>query len=192
MTHQVNYKIMKRRTTPIVHIGPLALGGDTPVVIQSMTNTDTSDVESTVAQALGLHAAGAQVIRMTVNDEAAARAVPEIIKRVRSEVSPLNPLLSQEGKVQVAFVGDFHFNGNKLLKAVPQCAQALDKYRINPGNADDTNFKEMVEIAVANQKVVRIGVNGGSLDQAVLDELMELNAASPTPLSADDILWKPW
>lgn len=167
---------MKRRVTPVVKIGPLALGGDQAVVIQSMTNTDTSDVESTVAQALELHAAGAQVIRMTVNDEAAAKAVPEIIKQVRAQA---------EG--DVAFVGDFHFNGNKLLKAVPECAQALDKYRINPGNADDTNFKEMVEIAAANQKVVRIGVNGGSLDQAVLDELMELNATSPKPLPSGEV-----
>jgi (E)-4-hydroxy-3-methylbut-2-enyl-diphosphate synthase len=156
------------------------MGGSHPVVIQSMTNTDTSDVEATVAQAVELAKAGAQVIRMTVNDEAAAKAVSAIIKRVRAEFE-LNP---------IAFVGDFHFNGNKLLKAVPECAQALDKYRINPGNADDTNFKEMVEIAIQYEKAVRIGVNGGSLDQKVLDELMELNAQSPTPLSSGDIFIK--
>ncbi len=170
----------KTRSTPEVHIGPLKMGGDNPIVIQSMTNTDTSDIDATVAQALELAHAGAQVIRMTVNDEAAAKAVPEIITRVRTQFE-LNPM---------AFVGDFHFNGNKLLKAVPDCAQALDKYRINPGNADDTNFKEMVEIAVQHQKAVRIGVNGGSLDQKVLDNLMELNAQSPTPLAAGNIFIK--
>jgi len=170
---------MKPRITPEVRIGPINMGGQNSIVIQSMTNTDTSDVDSTVAQALELIAAGAQVIRMTVNDEAAAKAVPAIIKTVRSQTEN-----------EVGFVGDFHFNGNKLLKAVPECAKALDKYRINPGNADDTNFKEMVEIAVAENKAVRIGVNGGSLDQKVLDDMMELNAQSPTPLEANDILIK--
>jgi len=170
----------KTRLTPEVPIGPLKMGGANPIVIQSMTNTDTSDVEATVTQAVELAQAGAQLIRMTVNDEAAAKAVPQIITRVRTEFD-LNP---------IAFVGDFHFNGNQLLKAVPACAQALDKYRINPGNADDTNFREMVEMAVQNKKVVRIGVNGGSLDQKVLDNLMELNAQSPTPLTAGEIFIK--
>lgn len=170
----------KPRITPEVQIGPVKMGGGNAIVIQSMTNTDTSDVAATVAQALELAQAGAQVIRMTVNDVAAAKAVPAIINGVRTEFE-LHPL---------AFVGDFHFNGNKLLKAVPECAQALDKYRINPGNADDTNFKEMVEIAVQNQKPVRIGVNGGSLDSKLLDALMELNAQSPTPLSAEEIFVK--
>jgi (E)-4-hydroxy-3-methylbut-2-enyl-diphosphate synthase len=169
-----------KRLTPEVVIGPVKMGGGNPIVIQSMTNTDTSDVDSTVAQALELAQAGAQVIRMTVNDLAATKAVPAIITQVRAGLETH----------QVAFVGDFHFNGNKLLKAVPECAQALDKYRINPGNADDTNFKEMVEIAVQNKKVVRIGVNGGSLDPAVLDTLMELNAQSPTPLEAGEIFIK--
>ena len=168
-----------KRCSPEVIIGPIKMGSDNPIVIQSMTNTDTSDVKASVAQALELAQAGAQVIRMTVNDKAAAKAVPEIIHQVRAAL-----------ETEVAFVGDFHFNGNKLLKAVPECAKALDKYRINPGNADDTNFKEMVEIAVQNQKTVRIGVNGGSLDQKVLDDLMELNAQSPTPLSATDIFIK--
>lgn len=172
----------KNRLTPEVKIGPIRMGSKNPIVIQSMTNTDTSDVNATVTQAVELAQAGAQVIRMTVNDEAAAKAVPEIINRVRTKFEPSSNL--------IAFVGDFHFNGNKLLKAVPECAQALDKYRINPGNADDTNFKEMVEIAMANKKAVRIGVNGGSLDQKVLDDLMDLNAASPTPLSAGEIFIK--
>jgi len=169
----------KNRLTPEVKIGPIKMGGGNAIVIQSMTNTDTSDTEATIAQALELAHAGAQVIRMTVNDIAAAKAIPKIIKRVRTKFDK-----------EVAFVGDFHFNGNKLLKAVPECATALDKYRINPGNADDTNFKEMVEIAIANNKAVRIGVNGGSLDEKVLDELMELNAQSPTPLSSGEIFIK--
>lgn len=328
---------MKKRITPTVHVGPIRMGGRNPIVIQSMTNTDTSDVEATVAQALELISAGAQVIRMTVNNEAAAQAVSEIKKRLTEHfaaspppekgelegvffpyekelttlaqknrqnpteaekklwnllsrkqfqdlkftrqkpilsyivdfycssqklvievdgdshadqveydkkrtieleelglrvirysnnevlnnlegvyedlLSKLNPPQSPllrgeapaapnstcipspekgklEGVLPFALVGDFHFNGNKLLKAVPACAKALDKYRINPGNADDTNFKEMVEIAVAEKKAVRIGVNGGSLDSQVLDEMMDLNAQSPTPLSAGDIFVK--
>jgi (E)-4-hydroxy-3-methylbut-2-enyl-diphosphate synthase len=172
----------KNRLTPEVKIGPITMGGGHSIVIQSMTNTDTSDIKATVAQAVELAQAGAQVIRMTVNDEAAAKAVPNVIKQVRTQF--------ESGSNLIAFVGDFHFNGNKLLKAVPECAKALDKYRINPGNADDTNFREMVEIAVQNKKVVRIGVNGGSLDPQVLDELMELNAQSPTPLSSDEIFVK--
>ncbi len=150
------------------------------MVIQSMTNTDTSDIDSTVSQVLALYEAGAQVVRMTVNDEDAAKAVPEIaekLKKINGDDIP-------------ALVGDFHFNGNVLLKKVPECAEVLDKYRINPGNADDQNFREMVEIAIKHNKPVRIGVNGGSLDQKVLDNLMDLNAKSPEPLSADDIFVK--
>ena len=172
----------KNRLSPEVKVGPINMGGKNPIVIQSMTNTDTSNVDATVSQVVALAKSGAQVIRMTVNDLAAAQAVPEIIDRVRTKFEPSSNL--------IAFVGDFHFNGNKLLKAVPECAEALDKYRINPGNADDTNFKEMVEIAVKNNKAVRIGVNGGSLDPKVLDEMMELNAVSPTPLSSGDIFIK--
>ena len=153
------------------------MGGDHKVVVQSMTNTDTSDVDSTVAQAAELAEAGAQLVRMTVNDDDAAKAVPEIRKVLENKLDDKMP----------ALVGDFHFNGNRLLKKFPECAKALDKYRINPGNADDTNFREIVEIAIVNKKVVRIGVNGGSLDQAVLDRLMDLNGKSPKPLSSEAI-----
>lgn len=166
-----------KRTTPTVQIGSVLMGGEHQVVVQSMTNTDTSDIESTVAQVVELAEAGSQVVRMTVNDDAAARAVPEIKKQVTEQLGDKAPPL----------VGDFHFNGNHLLKKFPECAKALDKYRINPGNADDTNFREMVEIAIEHDKVVRIGVNGGSLDQKVLDRLMDLNGMSPNPVSAEDI-----
>ncbi len=168
---------MKQRATPIVTIGSIQIGGGNPVAIQSMTNTDTSDIKATVTQILELNQAGAQIVRITVNSDEAAQAVPAIVTEVR-KVS------------DVPIVGDFHFNGNKLLKRFPDCAKALDKYRINPGNADDTNFKEMVEIAIKNNKPVRIGVNGGSLDPKVLDALMELNARSPNPLSSDEIFVK--
>lgn len=151
---------MKRRKTSEVQIGKIKIGGSHPIVIQSMTNTDTSDVQATVAQILELALAGAEIVRITVNDEAAASAVPEIITQVRK-------------KSPVPIVGDFHFNGNKLLKKYPECAQALDKYRINPGNAHDQNFREMVEIAIANQKPVRIGVNAGSIDAKIMQELMD-------------------
>lgn len=146
----------------IVQIGNVKVGGNNPVVIQSMTNTDTADVDATVKQILELAKAGSQMVRITVNDDDAAKAVPKIISKVRLN-SP------------VPIVGDFHFNGNTLLKKYPECAKALDKYRINPGNADDTNFREMVEIAIENDKAVRIGVNGGSLDAKVLDRLMDEN-----------------
>ncbi|HEY5714188.1 MAG TPA: flavodoxin-dependent (E)-4-hydroxy-3-methylbut-2-enyl-diphosphate synthase [Candidatus Gracilibacteria bacterium] len=158
----------------IVQIGSVKIGGPHPIAIQSMTNTDTSDVAQTATQILELHLAGADIVRMTVNDMAAAKAVPHILEIVRKTST-------------VPLVGDFHFNGNKLLKAHPECAKALDKYRINPGNADDTNFREMVEIAAHYQKPVRIGVNGGSLDPKILDELMEINASNPSPLGSDDV-----
>jgi len=162
--------LLAMKTT--VQIGNIKIGSGHPVVIQSMTNTDTSDIVSTVRQILTLAKAGSQMVRITVNDDDAAKAVPIIISKVR-----LNS--------RIPIVGDFHFNGNILLKKFPECAKALDKYRINPGNADDTNFQEMVDIAIENNKAVRIGVNGGSLDQKVLNRLMNENVKSMR--SSEDI-----
>ena len=162
--------LLAMKTT--VQIGNIKIGSGHPVVIQSMTNTDTSDIVSTVRQILTLAKAGSQMVRITVNDDDAAKAVPIIISKVR-----LNS--------RIPIVGDFHFNGNILLKKFPECAKALDKYRINPGNADDTNFQEMVNIAIENNKAVRIGVNGGSLDQKVLNRLMNENVKSMR--SSEDI-----
>ncbi len=158
----------------IVQIGSVKMGKNLPVIIQSMTNTDTADIEATVAQILELNSAGSAIVRITVNNEEAAQAVPEIIAKVR-RIS------------QVPIVGDFHFNGNVLLKKYPECAKALDKYRINPGNASDENFKEMIEIAIENDKPVRIGVNGGSLDQKVLDNLMDENSKKTMTMTSDEV-----
>ncbi len=172
-----------------VQIGDIKMGHNQPVVIQSMTNTDTADIEATTAQIIELAKAGSQMVRITVNDADAAKAVPEIIKKVRSYFQKESsiPVINKALSKMPAIVGDFHFNGNFLLKNYPECAKLLDKYRINPGNADDTNFREMIEIAIMNNKVVRIGVNGGSLDNTVLDRLMEHNAQQKNPLSSDDI-----
>ena len=169
-----------RRTTPTVHVGSVPVGSDHPVVIQSMTNTDTSDVSATVEQVAALHRAGSEIVRVTVNDEAAARAVPEV-KRV----------LSEHG-IDVPLVGDFHYNGHLLLTRVPAAAAALDKYRINPGNVGvgarhDENFRRIVEIARDHGKPVRIGVNWGSLDAALLTRMMDENARSPEPADAHEV-----
>ncbi len=157
----------------MIQIGSVKMGKGCPVVIQSMTNTDTADIEATVAQILELSQVGSEIVRITVNDEDAAEAVPKIIEKVRK-------------KTDVPIVGDFHFNGNILLKKYPECAKSLDKYRINPGNASDENFREMIEIAIKNDKPVRIGVNGGSLDRVVLDKLMEENAVKKEK-SSDEV-----
>ncbi len=154
---------MKKNYT--VNIGNIKMGGGNPIVIQSMTNTDTSDVDSTFAQVQELHGAGAQIIRMTVNDFAAAEAIPKI--RAKLEAAGTCPPL----------VGDFHFNGNVLLEKYPEMALALDKYRINPGNAKNEEFIKIVQCAIKYNKPVRIGVNGGSLDQEILDKMMEENTA---------------
>src|SRR5690606_20016967 len=155
----------RRRSTP-VRIGSVTVGGAAPVVVQSMTNTDTADVESTVAQVRALARAGSELVRITVNTEEAALAVPQIRDR-----------LAQQG-VAAPLVGDFHFNGHRLLKAHPGCAEALAKYRINPGNVGrgskrDPQFAEMIEVACRNEKPVRIGVNWGSLDQDLLTRMMD-------------------
>ena len=165
-----------RRSTPSASIGGVLVGAAHPIVVQSMTNTDTADAVGTAAQVAHLARAGSQIVRITVNHEAAAAAVPEIVQRVADE------------GLQVPIVGDFHYNGHKLLAAFPEAAAALAKYRINPGNVGtkrrDENFQTIVKIANDNAKPVRIGVNWGSLDQDLLTQLMEENAKAPQPASA--------
>jgi len=170
-----------RRPSVPVHIGRVVVGGDHPVVVQSMTNTDTADVEATALQVRALAIAGSELVRVTVNTEEAAAAVPAIVER-----------LAQLG-VSVPIVGDFHFNGHKLLRGHPACAEALAKYRINPGNVGrgskrDPQFAEMIEIACRYGKPVRIGVNWGSLDQDLLTRLMDENSRRPHPLDANDVM----
>ena len=169
-----------RRHSVPVRIGSVTVGGPAPVVVQSMTNTDTADIEATVQQIKALARAGSELVRVTVNTDEAAAAVPHVRDR-----------LAQMG-VLVPIVGDFHFNGHKLLKAHPACAEALAKYRINPGNVGrgskrDPQFAEMIEVACLNQKPVRIGVNWGSLDQELLTRLMDENSKSEQPLDARDV-----
>src|SRR6478736_5842654 len=169
-----------RRRTVTTTIGDVAVGGAHPIVVQSMTNTDTADVALTVAQTAALAAAGSQLVRVTVNNEAAAAAVPEIVRR-----------LSDIG-VDVPIIGDFHYNGHLLLTKYPDCARALAKYRINPGNVsvgrkNDDNFRTMIEVAVTNQKPVRIGVNWGSLDSALLTKMMDENSLLPEPKDAREV-----
>ena len=169
-----------RRKTPTVLIGNVRVGSDAPVVVQSMTNTDTADVPSTVRQVAALHRAGSEIVRVTVNNDEAAKAVPAIVEELAQQ------------DVHVPIVGDFHYNGHLLLKKYPDCARALAKYRINPGNCsigrkDDDNFRTMIECAVENQKPVRIGVNWGSLDQALLTRMMDENAKSARPKEARDV-----
>jgi len=171
---------IERRQTVTALVGGVRVGSDAPVVVQSMTNTDTADVPGTVAQVAALARAGSELVRVTVNNDAAAAAVPEIVER-----------LDKQG-VRVPVIGDFHYNGHILLKKYPECARALAKYRINPGNVsvgrkDDDNFRAMIEVAVQNQKPVRIGVNWGSLDQALLTKMMDENAALPEPKDARDV-----
>ncbi len=170
----------QRRTTYTCSIGPVRVGGDTPVVVQSMTNTDTADVPGTIKQVAALARAGSELVRVTVNNEAAAAAVPHIVEG-----------LEKQG-VRVPIIGDFHYNGHLLLKKFPACAQALGKYRINPGNVsvgrkDDDNFRTMIEVAVQNDKPVRIGVNWGSLDQALLTRMMDENSRLAEPKDARDV-----
>jgi len=158
----------------LVDVGGVKVGSERPIVVQSMTNTDTADIAGTVAQVNALHAAGSELVRVTVNNDAAARAVPEIVKQVQAPV-----------------IGDFHYNGHVLLTKYPACAKALAKYRINPGNVGgkhhDDNFTAIVKVAVNNGKPVRIGVNWGSLDQNLLTEMMDANSKLREPLSARDV-----
>src|SRR5207253_7299829 len=160
-----------------VDIAGVRVGGDVPVVVQSMTNTDTADVSGTARQIADLAKAGSELVRVTVNNDDAARAVAHIADT-----------LMMQG-IHVPIIGDFHYNGHLLLKKYPACARSLAKYRINPGNCsigkkDDENFRTMIEVAVANQKPVRIGVNWGSLDQALLTRMMDENSRLADPLDA--------
>ena len=166
--------VLERRKTVLVDVGGVKVGSQRPIVVQSMTNTDTADVAGTVAQVRALAAAGSELVRVTVNTEAAARAVPDIV-----------------GQVDVPVIGDFHYNGHVLLTRYPACARALAKYRINPGNVGgkhhDENFGAIIQVALEHGKPVRIGVNWGSLDQNLLTEMMDANARRPDPLDARDV-----
>src|SRR5438034_7930966 len=172
---------IKRRTTIPVKVGGVWVGGTHPIVVQSMTNTDTAAVAATVDQVAALAPAGSELVRVTVNTREAARAVPEIVARLR------------ERHIDVPIIGDFHYNGHILLREYRDCAIALDKYRINPGNVGmgrqhDDNFRAIIEVALENGKPVRIGVNWGSLDQSLLTRLMDENARSPQPKESRDVI----
>ncbi|MGH8552393.1 MAG: flavodoxin-dependent (E)-4-hydroxy-3-methylbut-2-enyl-diphosphate synthase, partial [Methylococcales bacterium] len=174
-------QISKRNAVVPVKIGKVQIGGGAPIVVQSMTNTDTVDVQSTVQQIKELARAGSELVRITVNTEEAANAVA----RIRDELDKLG--------IDVPLIGDFHFNGHKLLEKFPDCAQALGKYRINPGNVGrgkkrDTQFAQMIEFACRYEKPVRIGVNWGSLDQAVLARLLDENAGLEVPKSLSAVM----
>jgi (E)-4-hydroxy-3-methylbut-2-enyl-diphosphate synthase len=172
--------VKARRKAVVVDIGGVKVGGDHPIVVQSMTNTDTADAPSTVNQTMALARAGSELVRVTVNTDAAAAAVPRIVDA-----------LDKFG-VRVPIVGDFHYNGHLLLKKFPECARALAKYRINPGNVNigrktDDNFRTMIDVALEYNKPVRIGVNWGSLDQALLMRMMDENSRLPEPKDARDV-----
>jgi (E)-4-hydroxy-3-methylbut-2-enyl-diphosphate synthase len=172
---------INRRKTGTVRIGQVRVGWEVPVVVQSMTNTDTADVSGTIEQVAALALAGSEIVRVTVNNEEAATAVPQIVDG-----------LDKRG-LRVPIVGDFHYNGHLLLKKFPATARALAKYRINPGNVsigrkDDDNFRIMIECAVENQKPVRIGVNWGSLDQALLTRMMDKNSQLQQPQPAREVM----
>ena len=172
---------IKRHKTVPVRVGHVTVGGDAPIVVQSMTNTDTADVKGTIDQVAALARAGSELVRITVNSEQAAQSVAAIREG-----------LDARG-VNVPLVGDFHFNGHRLLSQYPECAQALAKYRINPGNVGsgekrDAQFAAMIETAIANDKAVRIGVNWGSLDKGLVARMMDANAKAPEPLDADGMM----
>lgn len=172
---------INRRDSVAVNVGGVRVGGCQAVVVQSMTNTDTADALSTAEQIVQLARAGSEMVRITVNNKEAAAAVPEIVTRVR------------DAGYNTPIIGDFHYNGHILLTEFKECARALAKYRINPGNVGagkrhDENFKQMIEVALENDKPVRIGVNWGSLDQALLARLMDENARLSEPLDAQDVM----
>ncbi|MFM7123042.1 MAG: flavodoxin-dependent (E)-4-hydroxy-3-methylbut-2-enyl-diphosphate synthase [Fluviibacter sp.] len=172
---------LQRKLTRTVSIGAVSMGGGTPVVVQAMTNTDTADVLKTAIQIAELARAGAEMVRITVNSPEAAAAVPEI----REQLARMD--------VHVPLIGDFHYNGHRLLTDYPACAEALDKFRINPGNVGfgkkkDEQFAQMIELAVRYNKPVRIGVNWGSLDQSVLARVMDENAQATHPRSANEVM----
>ena len=172
---------MTRRETPTVMVGDVPVGSRWPIVVQSMTNTDTADPDATALQVASLAHAGSELVRVTVNNEGAAAAVPEMVRKVRGL------------GVGVPIIGDFHYNGHQLLVQYPEMARALDKYRINPGNVGakehhDERFSTIVRVAIDYDKPVRIGVNWGSLDQTLLTELMDANARLPEPKPARDVM----
>lgn len=172
---------MIKKNRLVVKVGEISVGGQHPVVIQSMTNTDTADINATVKQVLDLWKAGSEIVRITVNSEEAARSVAQIKDK----------LLQQN--CTVPLVGDFHFNGHKLLSLYPDCAVALDKYRINPGNVGkgskrDEQFNQMIQFAIQHKKPVRIGVNWGSLDQDLLAKMMDANQKLKEPLSSNALM----
>ncbi|HXR76408.1 MAG TPA: flavodoxin-dependent (E)-4-hydroxy-3-methylbut-2-enyl-diphosphate synthase [Bryobacteraceae bacterium] len=169
-----------RRKSVVVSVGPVKVGGAHPVVVQSMTNTDTADTAATVNQVMELARAGSELVRVTVNTDDAAKAVPKIVDTLRTF------------GVDVPIIGDFHYNGHLLLKKYPECARALSKYRINPGNVNigkkhDDNYRTMVECAVEYGKPVRIGVNWGSLDSQLLTQMMDENSKAAEPLDAMEV-----
>ncbi len=173
--------VIKRHPTRAVNVGGVMLGSDYPVVVQSMTNTDTADIEASVRQVAELARAGSELVRLTVNTEEAARAIPVIRDRLAAMGS------------SVPLVGDFHFNGHKLLQKYPECAEALAKYRINPGNVGrgasrDEKFASMIEIACRHDKAVRIGVNWGSMDQELVVRMMDENANSTEPRDNTEVI----
>jgi len=175
------HPFLERRRSIPVRVGHITVGGDAPVVVQSMTNTDTADELATAEQIAELAASGSEMVRITVNTAEAAAAVPGIKKRL------------QHMGIDVPIIGDFHFNGHKLLQQYPECAAALDKYRINPGNVGrgkkrDEQFATLIEIAIANDKPVRIGVNWGSMDQELLARLMDENAKLDEPKEPKNIM----
>ncbi len=170
----------RKRTLP-VQIGSVTVGGDAPVAVQSMTNTDTANAESTTRQVAELYRAGSELVRITVNNKEAAAQVPEIRKRLQAE------------GLDVPLIGDFHYNGHLLLREFPETAACLDKYRINPGNVGkgekrDNNFATMIGVAKDHDKPVRIGVNAGSLDQELLASMMDANAKAAKPKQADEVM----
>ncbi len=172
--------MQNRHKTVAVDVGGVIVGGDAPIVVQSMTNTDTADVDSTARQVAALARAGSELVRITVDRDEAAAAVPHIKERLA------------QMNVSVPIVGDFHYIGHKLLADHPACAEALDKYRVNPGNVGfkdkkDKQFSAIVEMAIKHNKPVRIGANWGSLDQELLTSLMDENSRSPTPLDARQV-----
>jgi (E)-4-hydroxy-3-methylbut-2-enyl-diphosphate synthase len=181
LIHIEDTRRRERRRSVVCRVGEVPVGGPHPVVVQSMTNTDTADPAATAAQVALLAAAGSELVRVTVNTREAAAAVPEIARRLR------------DSGVSVPLVGDFHYNGHTLLTEYPECARLLDKYRINPGNVGvgekhDDNFRRMIDVAVANGKPVRIGVNWGSLDRALLTSLMDANHKRPEPLTDREVV----
>ena len=171
---------IQRRKSATVVVGGVRVGSDAPIVVQSMTNTDTADISSTVQQVAALARAGSELVRVTVNHDEAAAAVPRIVEQ-----------LDKQG-IHVPIIGDFHYNGHVLLTKYPECARDLAKYRINPGNASigrsgDSNFRTMIEVAVKYQKPVRIGVNWGSLDQVLLTRMMDENSCLDEPKDAREV-----